>query len=83
MSTFNTNYFSFIQALSIAIGTINPNVVSITSITYGSVIINGAIAPTTPSGTIESNLQYTDFQSVLSVNNNIAGMPITSASISV
>ena len=83
MVTFNTNYFSFIQALSSAIGTSDSSIVSIAAITFGSVIINGGLAPTTSSGTIESNLQYSDFQSALSQNSNIAGMSITSSSIEV
>ena len=50
-STFNQNYYSFLTQLADMVGSSNTNVVTINSISFGSVIINGALSPTGGSGT--------------------------------
>ncbi len=80
---FNQNYNVFITALANSTGTYNPNAITINSITFGSVIINGAFAPSAQSGTSAANSQFQSFQSALSTNSSIGGMSILSSSVQV
>lgn len=73
---FNQNYYSFILALSNALGNSDSNSITILSITQGSVIVAGGAGPTGESGTKQVNQQYNSFDSLLSTNGQIAGMTI-------
>jgi hypothetical protein len=52
LTYFNQQYYQFITKLSTAVGSSNPNVVSILGVTLGSVIVAGEIAPSGQSGTL-------------------------------
>lgn len=82
-SMFNQNYYNFILALAQSMGVSNPNVISINGITFGSVIVAGAAAPTKSSATQSVSQQYNSFDATLSTNSNIAGMKVGSSSITI
>ncbi len=81
IATFNQNYFNFLSALTSAIGGSNSNVITITGITSGSVLVTGGAGPAAGSGTKQSNQQFSSLDATLSVNNQIAGMPIGESSV--
>ena len=76
ITIFNQNYFSFILALTNAVGATTSNSITITSIAPGSVIVQGGAGPTGGSGSKQANQQYSSLDATLSKNNQIAGMPI-------
>ena len=57
-TVFNKNYYSLVTNLASSIGSSNPNLITIIGITFGSVIIDGGVAPTAISGTLAANQQY-------------------------
>jgi hypothetical protein len=57
-TVFNKNYYTFITNLASSIGSSDPNVITVTGITFSSVIIDGGVAPTATSGTLQANQQY-------------------------
>ncbi len=83
MTIFNQNYFSFIMALTNAVGGSNINSITITSIASGSVVVQGGAGPSGSSGSKQANQQYSNLDATLSPNSNIAGMPIGSSSVTV
>lgn len=76
LTTFNQNYYNFIVALSNAIGTNNPNAITILSITGGSVVVQGGAGPSGTSGSQQAYNQFSSLDATLSQNNQIAGMII-------
>lgn len=83
MVTFNQNYFNFILVLTNAVGAFTTNAITITSITPGSVVVEGGVGPTASSGTKLANQQFSSLDATLSRNNQIAGMPIGDSSVTV
>lgn len=85
MTNFNLNYIAFFNYLVTSLGSSSPtpNAINILSITTGSVIVNGQAAPSAPTGTQTANNQFNSFANALAQNNNIAGMPVTSSTVTV
>lgn len=82
-TTFNTNYFSFLLALAQALGSTETNIVTIFSISFGSVVVQGAVNPSAGSATKSANNQYSSLYATVAKNNNIAGMAIVDSSVTV
>merc|ERR1711862_887029 len=82
-ATFNTNYFSFLLALAQSLGATNINVVTIFSISFGSVIVSGAANPSAQSATKSANSQFSSLDATVANNNQIAGMTIVDSSVTV
>jgi hypothetical protein len=85
MTIFNENYIGFFNYLVSSLGSATPNsnAINILSITSGSVIVNGQAAPSAPTGTQASNNQFNSFANALAQNNNIAGMSVSSSTVTV
>ena len=85
MTIFNTNYLGFFNYLVSSLGSSSPNTnsINIISITTGSVIVNGQAAPSAPTGTQQANNQFNTFANALAQNNNIAGMSVSSSTVTV
>lgn len=82
MTEFEEKYMQFIEALAKAAKIIDINGITLNSITAGSVILEGNVAPEAASGTAESGSQLEGLRTALQAA-EIEGMPVGSSSIMV
>lgn len=82
IATFEQKYMVFIEALAKAAKIIDINGITLNSITAGSVILEGSVAPEAASGTAEAGNQLEGLKTALQ-GTEIEGMPVGSSSIMV
>lgn len=80
MTVFEEKYMSFILALASAARISDINGITLNSITAGSVILEGNVAPEAASGTAEAGTQLEGLKTALQ-SGEIEGMPVGSSSI--
>lgn len=83
LPTFNQNYLSFLNALTNSINGPNSNIITITTITTGSVIVTGQAAPAGASSSKQVNQEYNSFDASLATNNQLAGMTVGGSTVTV
>jgi hypothetical protein len=80
MTTFMANYLSFLQQVASSAGVAVRNV-AIKSITLGSVVANLQITSFSPAGSAAATANQNSLNNLLT-SGNIAGMPVTSFTLS-
>lgn len=80
LSVFEANYMVMIEAFAAALQVADSNAITITSITGGSVDLNGNAAPTGAPGSSEAGNQLASLTALVK-SGNIAGMTVGSSTI--
>ncbi len=81
LATFYNNYEAFLKAIANTVNSTNVNVVTISNISSGSVIVDGNVTTTTQSNSNDASNEFNSLGSLLSQGADIANMPIISSSV--
>ena len=81
LTTFYSNYQSFLQALASTQSTPEINVTTLTAIETGSVIVQGNVSTLAQSNSNEAETQFNELSNLLTNGGSIVNMPIISSTV--